>query len=756
MQTVQVDYSGQIQVNAGENPRELYAHQNEAIKALDQKNKSPFEGLLVLPTGGGKTLTAVHWLLRNFIDKRNKVLWIAHRHELLDQAFETLKFSAYPSLLNDVEKFRYRVISGHPKHDRPVNIQSTDDIIIASKDSLNAGLNYLLDNWVGHSDAILLVVDEAHHATAKTYRKLINEIKQNFKDRGKANGFRMLGLTATPFRYDKGEQGLLKKVFPDDIIFSEHLRTLITRGILAEPVFENLETELDFYRELTDKDIKAIKDFDKLPKKIAERIAMSNVRNKRIVDHYVENRDRFKPLLVFAVDVQHAIELNGLFQKRGINSDFVAAKISDAITGATISVKENSEKIKRFRRGELEVLINVEMLTEGTDLPNVQTVFLTRPTTSAILMTQMIGRALRGQTAGGTEKAYVVSFIDNWEDKINWVNPEKLTDIEGTEFIDKDIETMKKIARLISIEKIEEFARMMDDSIDTTVLEKLDFLKRVPVGIYRFSILEPSESGEPASRNYDVLLYNDTEEAYDSFVNDLEAVFKYVDIEDREVLTDGELKDLLQITKEIYFPDHPFLLGYRDADVENILRFYAQKQMEPEFIAFSERRKCNLSIVARHIYENDLTLKQATEYLTSLWNDSKSFWQVLFGYNYLYFKKQVDIEINKLLGVYPDLTVTTPIIISDTVPLESLSLVEIRERDPAEYRDIKDAVFAKYTDVKGFITCALSGLKSQMRRDFQIDHIIPMSKGGLTTLENLQVLSRKAHAEKTRSENLEK
>ena len=756
MQTVQVDYSGQIQVNAGENPRELYAHQNEAIKALDQKNKSPFEGLLVLPTGGGKTLTAVHWLLRNFIDKRNKVLWIAHRHELLDQAFETLKFSAYPSLLNDVEKFRYRVISGHPKHDRPVNIQSTDDIIIASKDSLNAGLNYLLDNWVGHSDAILLVVDEAHHATAKTYRKLINEIKQNFKDRGKANGFRMLGLTATPFRSDKGEQGLLKKVFPDDIIFSEHLRTLITRGILAEPVFENLETELDFYRELTDKDIKAIKDFDKLPKKIAERIVMSNVRNKRIVDHYVENRDRFKPLLVFAVDVQHAIELNGLFQKRGINSDFVAAKISDAITGATISVKENSEKIKRFRRGELEVLINVEMLTEGTDLPNVQTVFLTRPTTSAILMTQMIGRALRGQTAGGTEKAYVVSFIDNWEDKINWVNPEKLTDIEGTEFIDKDIETMKKIARLISIEKIEEFARMMDDSIDTTVLEKLDFLKRVPVGIYRFSILEPSESGEPASRNYDVLLYNDTEEAYDSFVNDLEAVFKYVDIEDREVLTDGELKDLLQITKEIYFPDHPFLLGYRDADVENILRFYAQKQMEPEFIAFSERRKCNLSIVARHIYENDLTLKQATEYLTSLWNDSKSFWQVLFGYNYLYFKKQVDIEINKLLGVYPDLTVTTPIIISDTVPLESLSLVEIRERDPAEYRDIKDAVFAKYTDVKGFITCALSGLKSQMRRDFQIDHIIPMSKGGLTTLENLQVLSRKAHAEKTRSENLEK
>jgi len=764
MQTIQVEKSGQIQVNKGKNPRELYAHQNEAIKALDQKNKSPFEGLLVLPTGGGKTLTAVHWLLGNFIDKRKKVLWIAHRHELLDQAFETLKFSAYPSLLSDTERFRYRVISGDTnKHDRPVNIQPTDDIIIASKDSLNSGLNYLTDNWVNHSTEILLVVDEAHHATAKTYRKLIDSIKQNFKDRGKADGFRMLGLTATPFRTDKSEQGLLKKVFPDDIIFSEHLRTLITRGILAEPVFENLETELDFYKELTDRDIRSIEDFDKLPKKVAEKIAMSSIRNKRIVDHYVENREKYKPLLVFAVDIQHAIALNGLFKKRGINSDFVASKIIDAGTGATISVKENSEKIKRFRAGKLEVLINVEMLTEGTDLPNVQTVFLTRPTTSTLLMTQMIGRALRGQKAGGTEKAYVVSFIDNWEDKINWVNPEKLTDIDGAEFVDRDIETMKRIARLISIEKIEEFARMMDDSIDTTALEKLDFLRRVPVGIYRFSILESSESAEPVSRdaepvsrNYDVLLYNGTEEAYDSFVNDLDAVFKSVNIQNREVLTDEELEYLLQLTKNLYFPDYPFLLGYRDDDVKNILRFYAQKEMEPEFIAFSERRKCDLSIVARHIYENDLTLRQVTEYLTSLWNDGKSFWQVLFGYNYLYFKKQVDIEINKLLGVYPDLTLTPPIVIPDTVPLESLSLVEIRERDPAEYRDIKDAVFAKYTDGKGFIVCASSGFKSQMRRDFQIDHIIPMSEGGLTTLENLQVLSRKAHAEKTRLDNLKR
>ena len=755
MQTVQVEYSGQIRVNTGKNPRELYAHQNEAIKALDKTNQFPFEGLLVLPTGGGKTLTAVHWLLRNFIDKRKKVLWIAHRHELLDQAAETLQFSAYTSVLNNVDEFRYRVISGHPKHDRPVNIEPSDDIIIASKDSLNSGLKYLVGNWVNHTDSILLVVDEAHHATAKTYRKLIASIKENLSCRNKSSNFRMLGLTATPFRTDEGEKGLLKKVFPGDIIFSEHLRTLITRGILSEPIFENLETDLDFHQELTDKDIRAIENFDRIPKKVAEKIAISKVRNQRIVQHYINNREKYKPLLVFAIDVAHAVALNAVFRSKGIESEFVVGKIADLETGATISPKENSEKIKRFRAGKIEVLINVEMLTEGTDLPNVQTVFLTRPTTSTILMTQMIGRALRGQSAGGTEKAYVVSFIDNWEDKINWVNPEKLHLEEvPPDPNEEKTKTMKRIARLISIEKIEEFARMMDDSIDTTNLEKLYFLRRVPVGIYRFSILEPSESGEPVNRNYDVLLYNDTEEAYDSFVNDLESIFKSVDINGREFLTDEELEYLLKLTKDLYFPDAPFLLGYRDEDVKNILRFYAQKEMEPEFIAFSERIKCNLAIVANYTYKNNFTRQQETEYLRSLWHDETTFWQVLFGYNYLYFKKQFDIEINKLEGAYPDLVATPPVVILDQVPIEKLSLFEMRERDPALYRELKDDVFAKYTNEQGFITCASSGFKSQMRRDFQIDHIIPMSEGGLTTLDNLQVLSRKAHIEKTRLENL--
>lgn len=78
------------------------------------------------------------------------------------------------------------------------------------------------------------------------------------------------------------------------------------------------------------------------------------------------------------------------------------------ITGITISNADNERKIEAYRNGEIQVLINVNILTEGTDLPKTHTVFLTRPTVSTTLMTQMVGRALRGLKAGGTKEAYIV------------------------------------------------------------------------------------------------------------------------------------------------------------------------------------------------------------------------------------------------------------------------------------------------------------------------------------------------------------
>ena len=147
---------------------------------------------------------------------------------------------------------------------------------------------------------------------------------------------------------------------------------------------------------------------------------------------------KYGQTIVFAVNVNHAITLSALFNKRGIKADFVVSDIKDMTTGINRSREDNEKILELYRKGELQVLVNVNILTEGVDLPQTKTVFLARPTVSTTLMTQMIGRALRGERAGGTNEAYIVSFVDRWNEHIAWVNPESIFVEQGNEFHDND------------------------------------------------------------------------------------------------------------------------------------------------------------------------------------------------------------------------------------------------------------------------------------------------------------------------------
>ena len=224
--TAKVNFAGKVNISKSESGIRPYKHQEEAFynlqKQIIKSEKNPFAGLLVLPTGGGKTLTAGLWIAKNFLDKNKKVLWVAHRHELLEQAKNTFTQKlAYKDIFQEKDSFNYRILSGI--HDKPINVKTTDNLIIASKDSLNAGFEHLYKNWIqDKTDEIFLVIDEAHHATAKTYRKLIENLKTS------VSKFKLLGLTATPTRTSENEQGLLRKVFPDDIIYKIDLKTLNT------------------------------------------------------------------------------------------------------------------------------------------------------------------------------------------------------------------------------------------------------------------------------------------------------------------------------------------------------------------------------------------------------------------------------------------------------------------------------------------------------------------------------------------------
>jgi ATP-dependent helicase IRC3 len=743
--------AGTIQIVDEESGINLYKHQEDAVESLQTKiiktNKSPFAGLLVLPTGGGKTLTAAYWLAKNYLANDKKILWIAHRHELLEQAKATFhERLAYKDIFGSKTSFNYRLISGI--HDKPVNIKPTDDIIISSKDSLNAGFDYLYNNWLKGNDEIFLIIDEAHHATAKTYRKLIKNLKE------KVEQFRMIGLTATPFRTDDDEQGLLAKVFPDDIIYKVDLRTLISRGILSEPIFEEVNTDFDMTKLLSEEQLDNLKyfDIDTIGKTTAKTIAENDTRNWVIVNRYQKNKSKYKKTIVFALNQDNAIALKKLFEEAGIKAEYVLSSIKDIATGVTLSSKENKDKIDRFRKGELDILINVNILTEGTDLPNVQSIFLARPTISSILMTQMIGRGLRGEKAGGTKDAYIVSFIDDWKDKVSWVNPEKLLIEENIDFSDKDTSTKKQIIRLIAINKIEEFAILTNKKIDIatkTELEKLSFIERIPLGIYHFSILNQVENDEECEKNCEVLIYDNIKQSYIDFINGLSDFFIKNKIANRDSLTETELNTLAKKIEIDFFFGCVKYPGYNEQDIKDILQYFAQNGSVPKYIELKDREKYDLTKVATEILAQNFGRKDEEDFKNSLWDSNVIEWKTFFGYDKKYFLNEIDLAIRKLTN--PDLYKRSIVVPADTKELrelEKMSMQEIREVNAEYWKWLSDAVYKKHIDQDGFYVSASKDHKSKNKLDFQIDHIISRHNGGLTTIDNLQLLTRKENATK--------
>lgn len=734
------EHAGTIEVSQKQSGIRLYEHQKEAVRYLDdwKRRSDSGAGLLVLPTGGGKTLTATYWLMKSILDGGGKVLWIAHRHELLDQAFRAFQRVCYRDLSPHGQEYRYRIISG--RHDKAVHIRPEDDILIASKSSLAHDLSHIRNKWIEpNKGRICMVIDEAHHAPASEYRKLIRALQ----DAG--GSFRLLGLTATPFRTAEKEQGLLGKLFPDDILYKIDLRTLIEQGILSKPIFRPVETKIrmaDWFREenadsLLDK-IVSEKGFDfdspgALGQQAARLIAAHSGRNRLIVDTYVNNRELYGKTLVFAVNVDMAIALSALFRERGIRSDYVVSDLRDPATGVSRSNEQNQAILQQFRDGELDVLVNVNILTEGTDLPQVQTVFLTRPTKSTILMTQMIGRALRGEKAGGTAKAYIVSFLDEWEQYIAWVNPEKLYIDANADFGTRTTERKEFVTRLVSIAKIEEFARLADDNVEDGLSERFTFLERIPLGIYQFSYLP---DGEEESRNCTVLVYDCMQEAYRELMDwmkgadlsDLDAAASHVD--------------------QMLFGEKDRLLGYSLQDVYDILAYYWQAGAKPEWIPLEERSEFDVAQLAKHIEENDLRRSEASQYIENEWNRASGKWVAFFGcQNFKAFRRAVMLEQDRLAyGDEPPKE--APITRREEIQVQDLPLEEIRRRFPEVGEKLRDAVFGKYRDAEGYFYSAESGYRSRNKLDFQIDHIVPMSQGGKTTLDNLQLLTRRENGAK--------
>lgn len=745
---IEVLSHGTVTPKNGMNVRQPYQHQKNAMANLDLMDKADaYSTLVVLPTGGGKTYTASLWLLKHALNRRKKILWIAHRQMLLDQAAVSFQEYAYAESLPNITAFRYRIVSGAPSHDRSIDIVPTDDLVIASKDSIGRNLG-VLDAWLAGTDEVYLVVDEAHHATAKTYRKIIDYVEARVKHT------KLIGLTATPFRTAEQERGLLAKIFHDGvrdgrrvtgdigITYQIGLKDLINRQILSQPIFESCYTEEDYGAALGKDDWERIMQLDTLPDDLASQIADSAPRNRLIVETYKKKAKTYGQTIVFAVNVVHAITLAKLFNHAGISANFIVSDVRDMVTGVRISREIIKQRIKEFREGKLKVLVNVNILTEGVDLPQTKTVFLARPTVSTILMTQMIGRALRGTAAGGTSEAYIVSFVDDWNEHIAWVNPESIFTGDGNDFVDNPVARQQHEIRLIAISKIEEFASIVDDSIDTTALEAVPFEKRIPLGMYAFTWLE--ENG--MDHSYQVMVYDSTQAAYAEMMDALPKLFETFGSDD-EYLSDEMMHDMATQCRDTFFLGE-MIPSYDEQDIIHVLQYYAQKESAPEFYTFDaiNRGKLDVAAIARQIFDEDMGPRKKAEYVNDLWDRSDDNMLRLFFGRKQYFWKQLDIELMKLSGVGIGGGETN--VTYGKKKLGEMALSEIARYNPAYEKELRDGAFAAAKDEEGYYTCAACGRRDKSRIPFQVDHIVPMNRGGKSVPENLQILCRSCNGRK--------
>lgn len=340
---------------------QLRDYQEEAVQRTLRAFKGINSPLLVLATGAGKTVIFSE-IIRRF---NRRTLVIAHRDELLTQAKAKLleiNPQADVGLFNATER------------------EVKSKVIVASVPTLARG-NRLKEL---PKDIDLIVCDEAHHAAANSYQKIFNHFGCNTY-----GGAKLLGVTATPSRTDKKEIG---NIF-EAIIFEKNVLELIKEGYLVDIRGIRVNTKVDI------SSVKTVRgDFDE--KQLAK-IINTPARNKLVVETFLKHARNRAPV-VFAVNVQHCYDLKKEFEKHSIKTEVVTGSMKQA---------DRKRILQDFRDGKIQVLVNVNVLTEGTDLPRIDAVLMVRPTMSSALYQQAIGRGLR--LYPGKSDCLVIDFVDN-------------------------------------------------------------------------------------------------------------------------------------------------------------------------------------------------------------------------------------------------------------------------------------------------------------------------------------------------------
>ena len=723
--------------------RTPYPFQQDAFNALDKLKKNNPDGyasMLVLPTGAGKTYTAAHWIIKNYLNQGVKVLWIAHRSELLRQAAEAFFNDTTPDTLPDRDKFISYVVSSEFGKCFHVNTQpETPDLLIASRQSLCSGTNldfalkWAKGRGLKANRKLLIVLDEAHHAAAASYRTIIDKMKKFIPH------VDILGLTATPYRTAKSEQGSLKKIFStgNGIVFSIDMNTLISAGILSNPKHIEVSTNVDMTGLFDPEEMRKIarNDLTSLDEKSLRKLNENTERNRLIVDTYLAQRKEFGQTIVFAVDVLNAVALNAIFQSAGVKSDFVVSSIMVGMN-RSVATERNPQVIRAFKEGKLEVLINVNIVTEGTDIPNIQTVFLARPTTSKILMTQMIGRGLRGEAAGGTKETNIVYFVDDWKGLVDFVSPKALLDGED-QMADRTTDKRKMLNRYIQLAEVEQFSV---NAYQSKPKFFANFNNIIPCGIIKCSYLSTDEYGDETELSRDIVVFDEALEIYKKILDAIPVCVSSLP----EEYTQHQVRALCS---ELFFKfceeDSGTYIGISSETIYYMVQSYLATQEIPAFCGIADR--ISLMEIVKANYTDDMTQAQIEEVIQTVWaNNSKvRLWydkELYYGMMRVYFNRMAPAKQKGPEFILP--------------PKEKMDMWEIRKHYPEYYEELRTYLILNMKrDEEGYYYSAIQEegqppIRSKYLHMFEMDHIKPISKGGLTVKNNLQMITRKQNREK--------
>ena len=312
--------------------------------------------MMQLPTGGGKTIIAGA-LLWEWLKGGRKAVWLTHRKELATQTCELLKNASVSANVD---------ADWNPGDDAPARRNGLSILMAQTVSRRTARM----DVWRNYGRDDLMIVDEAHHAAAVGWTRAMRQWPG-----------RILGMTATPWRlsvkegFDHLFSALLCGPQVVDLQSSDHLCGAQVRRPSSEWIIHGGAVGMD--GDFTESGIVEANQID----------VMTAGAFKFWQEHAYDRQT-----IMYAVSVNHAYNLAAVFAGTGVPAAVMLGETKD---------EERASLIAAFKKGNLKVLVNVAVATEGFDLPDASCVVITRPTKSLTLYLQMVGRGLRPKEDNG-------------------------------------------------------------------------------------------------------------------------------------------------------------------------------------------------------------------------------------------------------------------------------------------------------------------------------------------------------------------